>query len=67
MLDGIERARKMLSANTETSINLDSLLEDIDLHKNIKRTEFEELIQPMIQKFGVVLQEAFEKSGLTKQ
>jgi molecular chaperone DnaK (HSP70) len=55
MLDIIEKQRKILSANIEATIHLESLLEDEDLHKNLKRTEFEELIAPMIDKLTQVL------------
>lgn len=44
MLDFIEKQRKILSSNKEATIHLESLLEDEDLHRNIQRTEFEELI-----------------------
>jgi len=37
MLDIIEKQRKILSANLEATIHLESLLEDEDLHKNLKR------------------------------
>jgi heat shock protein 4 len=63
MLDVIEKQRKILSSNKEATIHLESLLEDEDLHKNIQRTEFEELIQPMIERFSAVLQETLERSG----
>jgi len=59
MLDVIEKQRKILSGNKEATIHLESLLEDEDLHKNLKREEFEELIQPMVEKFVGVLTEAF--------
>jgi heat shock protein 4 len=55
MLDIIEKQRKILSANQEATIHLESLLEDEDLHKNIKRTEFEALIMPMVDKFTALL------------
>lgn len=55
MLDIIEKQRKILSANIEATIHLESLMEDEDLHRNIKRAEFEELILPMAEKFKVVL------------
>ena len=55
MLDVIEKQRKILSANIEATIHLESLLEDEDLHKNLKRTEFEELIAPLIDKLTQVL------------
>jgi heat shock protein 4 len=51
MLDIIEKQRKILSGNKETTINLESLIEDLDLNRNLKRSEFEELIAPMIDKF----------------
>lgn len=44
MLDMIEKQRKILSANQEATIHLESLLEDEDLHKNLKRADFEALI-----------------------
>ena len=37
MLDVIEKQRKILSANLEATIHLESLLEDEDLHMNVKR------------------------------
>lgn len=52
-----------MSANLEATIHLESLLEDEDLHKNIKRAEFEEIIAPMVEKFGKVLQDAWILSG----
>lgn len=41
MLDFIEKARKILSANVDTIINIDALLDDEDLVKPVKRAEFE--------------------------
>jgi len=66
MLDLIEKQRKILSANLEATVHLESLLDDEDLHRNIKRSEFEELIAPLIEKFGLVLQEAINLSGKTR-
>jgi heat shock protein 4 len=63
MLDMIEKQRKILSANTEATIHLESLLEDEDMHRNLKRSEFEEIMQPMFIKFAEVLQRTLEMSG----
>jgi molecular chaperone DnaK (HSP70) len=38
-------------------------MEDEDMHRNIKRHEFEELIMPMIDKVQVILEQALELSG----
>lgn len=56
MLDIIEKQRKILSANLEAHIHLESLLEDEDLNRNIKRDEFEQLIMPYIDKMTELLQ-----------
>lgn len=63
MLDAIEKQRKILSANLEATIHLECLLEDEDLHRNLKRQEFEELIAPLVDKFNNVLKEALALSG----
>lgn len=44
-------------------MHLESLLEDEDLHRNIKRPEFEELIKPLIERLGNVLAETLILSG----
>lgn len=51
MLDVIEKQRKILSGVKQATIHLESLLEDEDLHKNLERSEFEKLIEPMIADF----------------
>lgn len=48
MLDTIEKVRKTLSANSEANLGIESLMEDEDMNYNIKRTELEELITPML-------------------
>lgn len=55
MLDVIEKQRKILSGVKDATIHLESLLEDEDLHKNLNRQEFEDLIQPMIENFRQLL------------
>ncbi len=67
MLDVIEKQRKILSANLEATIHLESLLEDEDLTKNVKRADFEEMIMPYIDKMTALMQETLEKSGKSKR
>lgn len=64
MLDTIEKQRKVLSANPETTISIECLLEDEDLYRNMKRTEIEEWMQPWTDSFEHVCKEALSKSGL---
>jgi len=49
MLDAIEKMRKMLSANSEASINIECLMEDEDMFYNVKRSELEELFAPNLE------------------
>lgn len=46
--DHIEKQRRVLSANTEHHLHVESLLDDNDLSYNIKRTEFEALVAPVL-------------------
>ena len=64
MLDTIEKTRKILSANSESSINVECLLEDNDLHRNITREELEVLIQPHIEDIKRVWEQALKDSKL---
>lgn len=51
LLDNIEKLRKLLTGNKEADVNCEALMEDEDLHRHIKREEFEELIGPFIEEF----------------
>jgi len=48
MLDAIEKMRKTLSANSDTSLSIDCLMEDVDMNYNLTREELETLILPMV-------------------
>jgi len=51
LLDAIEKVRKLLSGNKEADVNCEALMDDEDLHRHIKREDFEELIGPFIVEF----------------
>lgn len=46
-----------------TTYSIESLMEDEDMLKNLKREEFLEWIAPVIEKVGSTLKEALSKSG----
>jgi len=56
LLDGIEKQRKVLSANQEAGVNLEYLMEDCDLNELMNREQFEAIIAPFCQRFREVLQ-----------
>lgn len=66
MLEAIEKARKILSSDTQSNINIDFLLEEEDLVRSLKRDEFEELIAPYLLRFTNVLRETLNLSGKYK-
>jgi len=67
MLDSIEKCRKILSANLEASLNIESLLEDEDLHSNLKRSDMEEWMGQWSKDFEGCCTDALAKSGLTAE
>jgi heat shock 70kDa protein 4 len=67
MLDQIEKTRKILSANSDAQVNIECLLEDQDLHRNLTRDELEQLIQPNIDELKKVCIEALEKCKIKTQ
>mmetsp|Transcript_23310 Transcript_23310/g.17738 ORF Transcript_23310/g.17738 Transcript_23310/m.17738 type:complete len:126 (-) Transcript_23310:57-434(-) len=64
MLDAIEKQRKILSGNVEGTIHLESLMEDEDLHRNLKREEFNEMITPIVDRIGEIITEAMQRAGV---
>ena len=63
LLDSIEKVRKLLSGNKEADVHCESLMEDEDLHRNIKREDLEELVAAFIVDFRKCLDESLEKTG----
>ena len=51
MLDAIEKMRKVLTLNKETDLDIESLIDDFDLHMHITRKSFETSIQFVLKDF----------------
>eukprot|EP01114_Cavostelium_apophysatum_P008655 TRINITY_DN2129_c0_g2_i2.p1 TRINITY_DN2129_c0_g2~~TRINITY_DN2129_c0_g2_i2.p1 ORF type:complete len:821 (+),score=298.84 TRINITY_DN2129_c0_g2_i2:123-2585(+) len=60
-----EKLKKMLNTVPEAPMNIDSLMNDIDVKGVMKRSEFDELIKPMIDRLIVPIKQALEESGTT--
>ena len=56
VMENIEKQRKILSANSEHSLNMEYLLDDNDLTYTMKREELEKLAEPVLSKLFVALQ-----------
>ncbi len=55
MQDAIEKARKMLTADNESHVMVDSLAEDEDMNETLKRDDFEQIIAELLTRFRLVL------------
>lgn len=60
-----EKARSVLSANTETSSSFEELLPDIDFKTKLTRTEFEGLIENYADRVTKPIEDALAAAGLT--
>jgi heat shock protein 4 len=56
MLDAIEKQRKVLSANSEASINVEYVANDLDFNHNLQRAEYEKINQGNLSKLRSLLQ-----------
>jgi len=63
ILEGVEKARKIISSTTDALLNVDALMEDTDMNRKISRDEFEKMCNPLLMRFAQVLQETLTMSG----
>ena len=61
--DAIEKQRKVLSANSDSTLNIECLCEDIDFTHNMTREEFEKINAPVFERFAKLLKQATEQLG----
>ncbi|KAG1889926.1 heat shock protein 70 family [Suillus subluteus] len=65
LLSGCEKLKKILSANNEAPLNVESLMNDIDASSKLNRETYEELISGVLDRIAVPLQQALAESQLT--
>lgn len=61
-----EKTKKVLSANQQSPVNIESLMNDIDASAMITRQEFEAMIEPLLARTHLPLEEALAQAKLTK-
>lgn len=61
-----EKTKKILSANQQAPVNIESLMNDIDVSAMVTRQEFEALIDPLLSKTTAPLEAALAQAKLTK-
>ncbi|KAI1172713.1 heat shock protein Hsp88 [Nemania sp. FL0916] len=61
-----EKLKKILSANQQAPLNIESLMNDIDVNAMVTRQEFEALVEPLLNKITAPLEQALADAKLTK-
>jgi len=61
LLDAIEKQRKVLSANSDSTISIEYSIENCDLNQHLNREQYEELIAPVVARVKQTLQRILEK------
>ena len=59
-----EKMKKMLSANAQAPIAIESLMNDVDVNGLMKREELEELLQPLLDRATVPLEQALAEAKM---
>lgn len=54
---------QVLSANAESSLNIECLMDDVDVKSELNREQLEEMIAPFLGRLQAVLRSALESSG----
>lgn len=60
-----EKLKRMLSANPQSYINIECLMNDVDVKGTMKRDEMEELAQPLLDRLKTTCETALAEANLT--
>lgn len=61
-----EKLKKILSANSQAPLNIESLMNDVDVSAMVTREEFEAMIEPLLSRVQAPLEQALADAKLTK-
>merc|ERR1719375_530875 len=64
LLVAAEKTKKILSANPQAPINIESFMEDIDVKGMMDRDQMLEVAEPALKRLEVCMAEALESSGI---
>ncbi|POV94575.1 hypothetical protein PSTT_16776 [Puccinia striiformis] len=62
----VEKLKKVLSANAQAPLNVESLMNDIDATSSFTREAFEELIAPLLERTIAPLERALAQADISK-
>ncbi|PTB64025.1 heat shock protein 70 [Trichoderma citrinoviride] len=61
-----EKTKKILSANQQAPVNIESLMNDVDASAMVTRQEFEAMVEPLLARVHLPLEQALAQAKLTK-
>lgn len=64
VIAGVEKLKKILSANSQAPLNIESVMNDVDVRGMLKREELEELMKPMLERATVPIEQALAEAKL---
>jgi len=62
---GVEKVKKVLSANAQAPLNVESIMNDVDVRGMLKRDELEELMKPLLERVLAPIEQALAEAKLT--
>lgn len=60
-----EKLKKILSANQQAPVNIESLMNDIDVNTMMTREQLEELVEPLLKRVHIPLEQALAEAKLS--
>ncbi|KAK7682969.1 adenyl-nucleotide exchange factor [Cerrena zonata] len=65
LLAAAEKLKKVLSANTQAPINVESIMNDIDVSSSLTRADLEEFVQPLLERVHIPIETALKDAALS--
>lgn len=62
-----EKTKKILSANQQAPVNIESLMNDVDASAMVTRQEFEAMVEPLLARIQIPLEQALAQAKLSKE
>ncbi|EED21621.1 Hsp70 chaperone Hsp88 [Talaromyces stipitatus ATCC 10500] len=63
-LTAAEKLKKVLSANAQAPLSIESLMDDIDVRAMVKREEMQEMVKPLLECISIPLEQALAEAKL---
>lgn len=64
---GCEKLKKVLSANAESNLSVESIMNDVDASSRLTREQLEQLIAPLLDRVAAPIQKALADADLTPE